>query len=174
VERFACPNCGPRVAVDKDGCCVTCGGDTIIKPAPAPPPSGEMTREDFGGTLYDALNDAESAAHDLHIGGRNNEHRDALLAHDAALREEVEFEKDAKERAVSQLKYANAEVERLKDGFAAAIDLKNNAIIAAIAERDALRQEIERLRMALSDVLTEGTDIDEELARLYAYGNRKR
>ncbi|MDD5302428.1 MAG: hypothetical protein PHS14_04895 [Elusimicrobia bacterium] len=25
---FACRACGPRVAVDEDGCCVTCGRDT--------------------------------------------------------------------------------------------------------------------------------------------------
>jgi hypothetical protein len=30
AEQFECPSCGPRVAVDEDGCCATCGGDTVI------------------------------------------------------------------------------------------------------------------------------------------------
>jgi chromosome segregation ATPase len=60
--------------------------------APIPLPeaaSKVLTRDMFEWTLSDALNDAASAAHDLHIGGRNDEDRNALLAHDAALRAEL-------------------------------------------------------------------------------------
>lgn len=31
-ECFVCPSCGPLVRVDGDGCCVTCGADTITLP----------------------------------------------------------------------------------------------------------------------------------------------
>lgn len=27
-EHFVCPNCGPHVRADEDGCCGTCGRDT--------------------------------------------------------------------------------------------------------------------------------------------------
>lgn len=59
------------------------------------PPEAALTREDYRTTLEDAMHDAASAAHDLHIGGRNNENRDALLAHDAALRAGGERLEDA-------------------------------------------------------------------------------
>lgn len=34
-ERFTCPDCGPGVATDEDGCCATCGADCRIEPAGA-------------------------------------------------------------------------------------------------------------------------------------------
>lgn len=34
-EQFNCPTCGPRVAADEDGCCVTCGADCVVSPADA-------------------------------------------------------------------------------------------------------------------------------------------
>lgn len=35
-RSFSCPTCGPRVAVDDDGCCRTCGADTtVVGPYPA-------------------------------------------------------------------------------------------------------------------------------------------
>ena len=30
-ECFVCPDCGPFVWVDEDGCCVTCGADTRLE-----------------------------------------------------------------------------------------------------------------------------------------------
>ena len=51
TEYFTCPNCGPRVAVDEDGCCVTCGGDTVIKPETA-----NETRDEVQAVLR-AVND---------------------------------------------------------------------------------------------------------------------
>jgi len=35
-EQFVCPTCGPGVAADEDGCCVTCGADCEIKSAATP------------------------------------------------------------------------------------------------------------------------------------------
>lgn len=36
---FRCPTCGPRVAVDEDGCCRTCGADAVAV-SPYPPLGG--------------------------------------------------------------------------------------------------------------------------------------
>jgi len=30
MEHFECPTCGPHVSADEDGCCSTCGQDTIV------------------------------------------------------------------------------------------------------------------------------------------------
>lgn len=30
MEHFECPDCGPHVAADENGCCSTCGRDTIV------------------------------------------------------------------------------------------------------------------------------------------------
>lgn len=32
-ERFCCPDCGPGVAADEDGCCANCGADCVIEPS---------------------------------------------------------------------------------------------------------------------------------------------
>lgn len=29
-DRFDCPECGPCVGVDEDGCCTTCGADAVV------------------------------------------------------------------------------------------------------------------------------------------------
>ena len=31
-EHFCCPECGPHVPADEDGCCATCGEDCGIEP----------------------------------------------------------------------------------------------------------------------------------------------
>lgn len=31
-QMFVCPECGPRVMADEDGCCATCGRDCTIEP----------------------------------------------------------------------------------------------------------------------------------------------
>lgn len=28
--RCDCPHCGPRIAIDEDGCCVSCGADALM------------------------------------------------------------------------------------------------------------------------------------------------
>lgn len=30
MEHFECPNCGPHVAADEEGCCSTCGRDVVV------------------------------------------------------------------------------------------------------------------------------------------------
>ena len=34
---FRCPDCGPRIAVDEDGCCTMCGADAVAEAATPPP-----------------------------------------------------------------------------------------------------------------------------------------
>lgn len=42
---FECPECGPRISVDEDGCCVSCGRDAVevaaARPDPVPHAEGE-------------------------------------------------------------------------------------------------------------------------------------
>jgi hypothetical protein len=103
---FVCPDCGPRVAVDEDGCCKHCGSDTsAYPPPPLPPPiatAGELTREDFVIAVSLVM-------------------RSRLLAHDAALRaraEGAEKERVQQERfkwaANTRADAAEAEVARLE------------------------------------------------------------
>lgn len=40
AEYFICPECGPRVPVDEDGCCRMCGADCAVAAA-APPQGGQ-------------------------------------------------------------------------------------------------------------------------------------
>ncbi len=39
IAPMVCPECGPHVRVDEDGCCATCGADAAL--APATPPATE-------------------------------------------------------------------------------------------------------------------------------------
>lgn len=42
--HFRCPDCGPHVGVDEDGCCFTCGADTDSEDcSPACPPHPAVT-----------------------------------------------------------------------------------------------------------------------------------
>lgn len=98
----------------------------------APPPSGELPHGNLAHGGCPACN--------------------ALIA---ALRAEVEFERDAKERAVSQLKYANAEVERLKatrEPYGTLLAHARARADVAIAERDTLQRRLDDSRS-----LQEGT-----------------
>jgi len=44
--HFVCPTCGPRVAVDEDGCCRACGADCVTSVAPAEPQTPEPDKDD--------------------------------------------------------------------------------------------------------------------------------
>lgn len=33
-EHFVCPECGPHIAADEDGCCALCGADCILDECP--------------------------------------------------------------------------------------------------------------------------------------------
>jgi hypothetical protein len=46
---FACRVCGPRVAVDEDGCCVTCGRDTTEEEIPQTPALDRIRNLRHGG-----------------------------------------------------------------------------------------------------------------------------
>ena len=50
--HFVCPECGPNVAVDEDGCCRMCGGDAHpVTDTPPPVSASPQTKDDHGAGL---------------------------------------------------------------------------------------------------------------------------
>jgi len=43
-ELWRCPDCGPGVAADEDGCCANCGADLEIERRHPPHATGEAER----------------------------------------------------------------------------------------------------------------------------------
>jgi hypothetical protein len=56
AEHFRCPECGPHVRADEDGCCATCGADCVGEPC------GGHVCGDILAAAVDAIEDITSTA----------------------------------------------------------------------------------------------------------------